>query len=202
MRRGMGLGSGKRGYYNLVPIDSHIHSLSAKGVKSSLIVTYPYVVNKIKQMKMDDKHKLMLGLAYGVAGEDLRNLDYKSETVQNPELAKEMVKEIKFYNDFDYRKVNAALDKVSGDLMSIKVGREGSPVIYLELPYWESQKYKSKKENRRLTDAEVEDIYKRVKVAFKDAKVDEFSSGAFESETSFEEPKDAEHMRYIRLWWD
>jgi hypothetical protein len=199
MRRGMGFGRGC-GYYNMAPMDSHIHSLSAKGVKTS--VTYPYVVNKIKQMKMDDKHKLMLGLAYGVAGEDLRNLDYKSETVQNPELAKEMVKEIKFYNDFDYRKVNAALDKVSDDLMSIKVGRESSPVIYLELPYWESQKYKPKKENRKLTDAEVQDIYKRVKVAFKDAKVDEFSSGSFESDTGFDEPKDAEHMRHIRLWWD
>jgi hypothetical protein len=36
-RRGMGKGTGKIGYYNLAPMDAHIHSLSAKGVKS-----YPY----------------------------------------------------------------------------------------------------------------------------------------------------------------
>jgi hypothetical protein len=34
MRRGLGKGTGKIGYYNLAPMDSHIHSLAAKGVKS------------------------------------------------------------------------------------------------------------------------------------------------------------------------
>lgn len=33
MRKGLGYGRGK-GYYNLVPLDRHIHSLSAKGVSS------------------------------------------------------------------------------------------------------------------------------------------------------------------------
>ena len=34
-RKGLGFGKG-RGYYNIAPMDSHIHSLSAKGVKSQL----------------------------------------------------------------------------------------------------------------------------------------------------------------------
>lgn len=49
MRRGLGKGKGK-GYYNIVPIDSHIHSLSAKGVKT-------YKVGqkiKIKSQFLDD----------------------------------------------------------------------------------------------------------------------------------------------------
>jgi len=33
MRRGLGFGHGK-GYYNMLPLDSHIHRLSAKGVKT------------------------------------------------------------------------------------------------------------------------------------------------------------------------
>ena len=33
-RKGMGTGKGK-GYYNLAPLDSHIHSLSARGIKSA-----------------------------------------------------------------------------------------------------------------------------------------------------------------------
>lgn len=36
MRKGLGIGSGKRGYYNLIPKDSFVHSMSAKGIK----VTY------------------------------------------------------------------------------------------------------------------------------------------------------------------
>ena len=39
MRKGLGLGKGK-GYYNLMPMDSHIHSLSAMGVKSVSIPKY------------------------------------------------------------------------------------------------------------------------------------------------------------------
>jgi hypothetical protein len=39
-RRGMGRGTGKIGYYNLAPMDSHIHSLSAKGVKQNYHITY------------------------------------------------------------------------------------------------------------------------------------------------------------------
>jgi hypothetical protein len=37
MRRGLGLHKG-RGYYNLIPIDHHIHSISARGIKSTRFV--------------------------------------------------------------------------------------------------------------------------------------------------------------------
>jgi hypothetical protein len=36
-RKGLGIGKGS-GYYNIAPMDSHIHSLSAKGVKSRYVV--------------------------------------------------------------------------------------------------------------------------------------------------------------------
>jgi len=42
-RLGMCKGSGKRGYYNMMPRDSYIHALSAKGMKSKL----PYVKQTI-----------------------------------------------------------------------------------------------------------------------------------------------------------
>ena len=35
-RRGLGKGTGNRGYYNLMPMDSYVHSLSAKGIKSKV----------------------------------------------------------------------------------------------------------------------------------------------------------------------
>ena len=34
MRRGMGVGSGKRGYYNLVHRDRWVHAMSAKGIRT------------------------------------------------------------------------------------------------------------------------------------------------------------------------
>lgn len=36
-RNGLGIGKG-RGYYNLLPLDSHIHSLSARGVKTQCLM--------------------------------------------------------------------------------------------------------------------------------------------------------------------
>jgi hypothetical protein len=39
MRKGLGKNLGK-GYFNLIPIDSHVHSLSAKGVKTRQKVLY------------------------------------------------------------------------------------------------------------------------------------------------------------------
>ena len=37
----MGRGTGKIGYYNLAPMDSHIHSLSAKGVRTQILSQRP-----------------------------------------------------------------------------------------------------------------------------------------------------------------
>ena len=180
MRKGLGKGKGK-GYYNIVPMDSHIHSLSAKGVK-----TYSSVVKDIQKLSRKDRQKLFLGMAYGVGGNDTRSLDFRTESVDIP-TAKEMVKVIKYYNEFDYKKVNEAIDKVKDDINSIQIGREGSPVIYIGLPYWENQKMKPKGENRKLTEGERQQIINKVEKAFFEAEYDEFNVDEFNR---------------IRIWWD
>lgn len=40
IRKGLGKGTGMRGYYNLTPLDSHIHSLNAKGIKTGFYDRY------------------------------------------------------------------------------------------------------------------------------------------------------------------
>lgn len=50
MRKGLGKGTGNVGYYNLVPIDSHIHSLSARGIKS-----YPIPKSELKLYAKSEK---------------------------------------------------------------------------------------------------------------------------------------------------
>lgn len=58
MRRGIGKGLGM-GYKNLVPMDSHIHSLSAKGVKSARSLNARTVTEKFKVYKFDELSKEM-----------------------------------------------------------------------------------------------------------------------------------------------
>ena len=51
-RRGLGKGLGM-GYKNLIPIDSHIHSLSAKGVRTQKPVGR-IIVKRLTQKQIDD----------------------------------------------------------------------------------------------------------------------------------------------------
>jgi hypothetical protein len=55
-RKGLGLGRGK-GYYNLAPLDHHIHSLSAKGVKTYYHVTLQKNLKPILKKGLLLEHK-------------------------------------------------------------------------------------------------------------------------------------------------
>jgi len=61
-RKGLGKGMGK-GYYNIVPMDSHIHSLSAKGVKTRLCACKNKKLNA-KGKNVCNRCKNMLGKKY------------------------------------------------------------------------------------------------------------------------------------------
>ena len=52
MRRGLGRGRGK-GYYNLVPLDSHIHSLSARGINTMSKQQKVFLKQKFKQVSKE-----------------------------------------------------------------------------------------------------------------------------------------------------
>lgn len=70
MRRGLGYGGGK-GYYNLVPIDSHIHSLSAKGITTlpDQAVFYKSLWDKNKGVFYRGTSEKGKGVGFGVLGE-------------------------------------------------------------------------------------------------------------------------------------
>lgn len=55
----LGLGSGKgKGYYNLVPIDSHIHSMSARGITTTTPIRTPLKTYYYKDLPI--KHRQLL----------------------------------------------------------------------------------------------------------------------------------------------
>lgn len=82
-RKGLGSGLG-RGYYNILPMDSYIHSLSAKGIKSqmqklyakkTLTETEKAIIGMLKENT--GRHMLDSGDAYGRHWEKNQAIDFK-----------------------------------------------------------------------------------------------------------------------------
>ena len=65
MRRGLGRGLGT-GYKNLAPMDSHIHSLSAKGIKT-LVKNYQNYIYDVKGFKEEEE-----AMEQGIINKDLK----------------------------------------------------------------------------------------------------------------------------------
>lgn len=65
------------------------------------------------------------------------------------------------YNDFDPDRVLAALAEVLPEAMGIEFGRESSPVLYVDIPFWTHQRMgdETRTQGRLLEEAE------RVKIA-------------------------------------
>ena len=54
--------------------------------------------------------------------------------------AQSLVRIVKSYNDFEGEKVAEALGRFRGKVSAIEFGRSGSPVLFVELPYWTHQR--------------------------------------------------------------
>jgi hypothetical protein len=131
----------------------------------------------------------LIRYAYGDSnGYATRSLDFKSERVSDWQTLSEALRAIGRYNEFDPEKVLNALKQVWGDISSVQIGRESSPAIYIDLPYWDNQRIKGADSAaaRRLTAEETESLVQIIKKALDWAIFDEFS---VEKNT-------------IRVWWD
>lgn len=132
--------------------------------------------------------------------ESTRCLNFKSEC-ENLEDAKKCIEIIRAYNDFDYQKVNRALEAWLGvkkyynadnpnngnDFFEFSIAREGSPALYIS--YWSefSNQYSENGEIKKMTGDEFERRMEAVKHA---THADELH---FEPEGG---------MMVARLWWD
>ena len=96
---------------------------------------------------------------------------------------------MKEYNEFNGERVAAAVEKLRGRVSSVEFGREGSPVLYIELPYWTHQREETLPSGMgtRITDAQTEELVAEIRKAFVgELKADEFSVNS----------------RRVRIWWD
>ena len=131
---------------------------------------------------------------------EVRSLDFHTEELSTAEL-QELVKLVPDYNAFNGAAIAKGLDELRGEIMHFTFGREGSPVIYVDLAFWLGQQEKAcpgqrcaegwgkPKDDRRLTAAEHAAIVTRVKSVFTRLHADEIDV-------------DEQNDHRIRVWWD
>jgi hypothetical protein len=159
-------------------------------------------VPKLSTVYRDTLEFIRLG--YGDSNElSVRSLSFRTECLSTS-LMQQALRLVPDYNNFNGAEVAANIEKLRGEIMCWQFGREGSPVIYMEIPYWLGQAEHvcpqrhdieaalpcPKLENdRRLSDAESADITSRAKALFQTLHADEIEFDLIASNT-------------LRIWWD
>ena len=101
----------------------------------------------------------------------------------------EPIRLVKEYNEFNGERVAAAVEKLRDRISGVEFGREGSPVIYIDLPYWTHQREgaDTSVQGTRITDAENDRLVEELRQVFVgELKADEFGVDG----------------RRVRVWWD
>jgi hypothetical protein len=122
-------------------------------------------------------------------GFDFRSLYFRTEELTTDE-AQALVKLIN-YNEFDGIKVAEAIGQFRGKIASYEFGREGSPVLYVNLPVWTHQRegVSRSKSNSRIEDAENDSLI---------AMFDALATRLGASEFGAVDPD----KRKLRIFWD
>lgn len=100
-----------------------------------------------------------------------------------------LIRLVKQYNNFEGERVAAAIERLRGRVSGVEFGREGSPVVYIELPFWTHQREETRPgaAQSRISDAETEKMVSELKAIFvNDLKADEF----------------VVKRNRVRIWWD
>jgi hypothetical protein len=100
-----------------------------------------------------------------------------------------LIRLVTSYNEFDGERVAAAVEKLHRRVSGVEFGREGSPVLYIELPYWTHQREESREagSGTKISDEETAKFVAELRQAFvSELKADEFQV----------------NRRRVRIWWD
>jgi hypothetical protein len=160
------------------------------------------------QKKLEQKTKKLLeatesqnvteALVKMIYGEDfglpIRLLDTQAEARGETVLdLANAIEKIRGYNEFRGSRVAEAVRSLhhQGYVMDAKFGREGSPVLYVNPPYWENQASNYVRKDgyspRKFQDEEREKMYLAIGEALHKTKPDELGIDQF---------------GYVRAWWD
>lgn len=104
--------------------------------------------------------------------------------------AQTLVRLVKSYNAFEGHKVSAAIEQFKGRVTAWEFGREGSPVLYVRLPYTTNQI-----EGRRSYV-----VGDRIPLEVHAALLEQMQT-VFQSELCASEYSLDERQHYARVWW-
>ena len=129
--------------------------------------------------------RIGFGLDQTVRFQSTEMLTPRLRTVQ----AQQLIRMVESYNNFEGRKVADALTEFRGAVSGIAFGREGSPVIYIDLPYWTHQQEEMtvKSTGQKIPEAETKKLVERLRGVF--------VGGLAADEFTFE-------RNQVRVWWD
>jgi len=115
-------------------------------------------------------------------------------TLVDTDTAKELVDIEGQVNNFYPERVKAVMNKLRGKVSGYELGRDGTPLIYVYLPYWTNQReYNREKVNREINAAERESLVKLVIKLFKE---EALADSCYQ--LSYRNTK----LNIVRVWWD
>lgn len=131
----------------------------------------------------------LVELAYGDCnGHKCRTLDFKTEGIKDLDIIQACLNKIGGYNEFTPAEAFKIVAHNNTFFSYIEIGREGSPCIYVHLPYWTHQAaLKTSEESRRYSDTELQYMASCIMESAKAAKADEVT---------------LEQYNTVRIWWD
>jgi hypothetical protein len=99
-----------------------------------------------------------------------------------------LIQMVKQYNAFEGERVAAAVQRLRGQVAGVEFGRDGSPVLILELPYWTHQREESQMQGTgtQISDSDNERLLHDLRRTF----VDELNASEFTVKG-----------RRVRVWW-
>lgn len=126
-------------------------------------------------------------IGYGVdKGQRFQSPEFLTPRLRTSQAA-QLIGLVKQYNQFEGEQVASAVLALKGRVAGVEFGREGSPVLYLYLPFWTYQREEAEGPRVRIEDAENDKLVAELRTLFVGKlKADEFSV----------------QDRRIRIWWD
>ena len=128
-------------------------------------------------------------IAYGLnEGQRFQSTEFLTPRLRTSQAAP-LIRLVKRYNEFDGERVANAVSGLKGRVAGVEFGREGSPVLYIELPFWTHQREEAPptEKGTKISDAQMEALVNELRALFIDQlKADEFSV----------------NRRRVRVWWD
>jgi hypothetical protein len=128
-------------------------------------------------------------IAYGLnEGQRFQSTEFLTPRLRTSQAAP-LIRLVKHYNEFDGERVANAVSSLKGRVSGVEFGREGSPVLYIELPFWTHQREGASATEKgiKIDDAQSDALANELRALFVDQlKADEFSV----------------NRRRVRVWWD